>query len=826
MNFFLIYFVLLYHLMLNDYLMKRLLFLLLGVGCWVLVNAHPTPNTQHPTLHIRHFGESDGFSTTIVQHAIQDSLGYIWLATWDGLRRYDGYRFRTYKTQPGDNCPLETNRISYIEEDAQHNIVCWSNDKFYLFNRKTERFEPYPGRHTINAYKAKEETRRMIRGLPDYENIETNILMEDRQHGIWIYTHRGLERIAPGNRVVSAEKRLNADEEVVSALLTDRQGRLWMADKQGYVSVSDQNGRVSWLDSDGRLQQQQVRFGYAAYHLFEDSRGWIWIGVKPGGLFRLRPEGDHYQTDHYQTEPGNAYSLNCDAVYYIGEDTRHRLIIATFGGGLNIAETGTDGRVRFIHKGNRLKHFPKTGLRSRCVWLMKDGTMLLGTNDGLYTANLNERYEEMHFYINRRQPDKAWSLSNNYVMEILQTRGGDVFVATSGGGTERLLSRQLLSDTLRFQHYSVSQGISSDMNQTLSEDREGRVWIVSAGSVSLLDPRTGVATNYWHLLSSVGEVFTEAAPALLPDGSMALGTTQGVLMLGKEQMTKSGYVPRIVFDCEREVNLTAEERDFSIRFAALDYNKTEEIVYAYKMEGIDSEWRYTRAHELNYVQLAPGTYVLHVKSTNGDGVWVDNEETVVLHRAAHFNETPYAWMLYGLLLAVVIAAVGATVYYIRKLKRELQGLEVSSREQIEALGLQLKEMLPGNDSVKEIHEEADSQLSSEDRLFAQKLKEFVWNNIDNADLTVIDLARAMNVSRTVLFVRMRHIFDSSPNNYILNTRINYARQLLKESDVRVSEVAFKSGFSDPKYFSRCFKKLVGMLPKEYAESLKSSERRG
>jgi len=54
------------------------------------------------------------------------------------------------------------------------------------------------------------------------------------------------------------------------------------------------------------------------------------------------------------------------------------------------------------------------------------------------------------------------------------------------------------------------------MNQTISEDHEGRVWIGSAGSVSLLDPRTGVATNYWHLLSSVGEVFTEAAPALLP----------------------------------------------------------------------------------------------------------------------------------------------------------------------------------------------------------------------------------------------------------------------------------------------------------------------
>ena len=45
------------------------------------------------TLRIQHFGENEGFSATFVQHMIQDSRGYIWLATWDGLRRYDGYRF-------------------------------------------------------------------------------------------------------------------------------------------------------------------------------------------------------------------------------------------------------------------------------------------------------------------------------------------------------------------------------------------------------------------------------------------------------------------------------------------------------------------------------------------------------------------------------------------------------------------------------------------------------------------------------------------------------------------------------------------------------------
>lgn len=489
---------------------------------------------------------------------------------------------------------------------------------------------------------------------------------------------------------------------------------------------------------------------------------------------------------------------------------------------MNIGIQQTDGSMRFVHCGNQLKIYPKDGLLSRCVWLLSDGTAWLGTNDGPYTVSLNEPYEKMHFYVNRRQPDRASSLSNNYVMEILQTRKGEFFLATSGGGTEKILSRKLLSDTIRFQHYSVSEGIASDMNQTLAEDRDGSLWIVSAGSLSLLNTSTGVATNYWRLLSDAGEVFTEATPALLSDSSMVLGTTQGTLTLHPQQMAKSRFVPKIVFDCEKEIRLSPDERDINIRFAALDYNKNEEIVYAYRMEGIDQKWRYTRNNEINYASLAPGTYTLHVKSTNGDGVWVDNEETIVLHRAAHFNETPWAWMLYGLLTALLIFIVGATVKYIRMLQRELKDTRLTSKEQIELLGAQLKQLLPITEDVKEIHEE-DGQLSHEDRQFANRLKDFVTKNIDNASLSVMDMAQAMNVSRTVLFVRMKHIFDSSPNNYLLNTRINYAKRLLSESSTRVSDVAYRCGFSDPKYFSRCFKKLTGMLPKEYVESIKKDD---
>ena len=111
--------------------------------------------------------------------------------------------------------------------------------------------------------------------------------------------------------------------------------------------------------------------------------------------------------------------------------------------------------------------------------------------------------------------------------------------------------------------------------------------------------------------------------------------------------------------------------------------------------------------------------------------------------------------------------------------------------------------------------EENEELNNEDRQFAYKLKTFVEQNMSNSELSVLDIAQAMNISRTKLFARTKQIFDSSPNNYVLNSRINYAKRLLLEPESRVSEVAFKCGFSDPKYFSKCFKTATGKTPSEY-----------
>ena len=171
-------------------------------------------------------------------------------------------------------------------------------------------------------------------------------------------------------------------------------------------------------------------------------------------------------------------------------------------------------------------------------------------------------------------------------------------------------------------------------------------------------------------------------------------------------------------------------------------------------------------------------------------------------------------MLYGLLLTLLLIGAIYTIRYIRRLQNEIRDVRLSSNEKIALLGERIKELLPGKETVEEIHEKKQ-QLSEEDRIFAQRLKALITKNIGNSELSVKDIAQEMGMSRTVLYARMKSIFNSSPNNLVLNMRIDYAKTLLSKPGTHIADVAYNCGFSDPKYFSRCFKKLTGKRPTEY-----------
>lgn len=778
-------------------------------------------------VRITRFDERDGFTESYVTGVIQDSEGFVWVSSWNGLSRYDGYKFVTFKGHPGDGCPLEINRINGIAELRNHDIVCKSDKRYYVFKRSTKSFEKIDGKRysrLIRLFHLAPDVKARIMSLPEYRNIEVKFLCQDRQGGVWIQSNRGLERVWFVRKPILTEKYGTEGEESVRGLFCDSRGRVWIADKNGVVRVIPRMERgkpllgqtTLFLSPSGKLSSAPVSFGSNVYSFCEDTNGDLWLGSKPGGLFRLRPAGDGFAVSHFAHDASDKWSLSDNSVYDIVRNPAGGLFIATFNGGLNIMRQERDGAVRFVNANNMLRRFPREAMQCRSMLMASDGTLLVGTVGGLVTCRPENDARRMRFHLNRRNPSASWTLSSNYIMGMLRMRDGTVLVATSGGGIDRILSHDLLTDTIHFDHFSHDEGLSSDMVLALQEDPSGRVWVVSEASLSRIDLRRRESVNFMRGFFSGLFAFTEIQPVCLPDGLIVIGTTQGTLSFNTLDISKSSFTPNIVFSCGGKLDIDAGKKDFSVTFAALDYNKNEDIVYAYKLEGIDNEWHYTTANELHYVGLQPGDYRLRVKSTNGDGVWTNNEKVVDIHRKAALTETPYFWMVLGLLATVVMLTIYKVVVYIRKLQDEIKDIRLTSNEKIAILGDRVRELLSISEPVEKAETETGNpQLTKADREFAEKVEAFVSENIANPDLAVKDMAEALFVSRTVLYARIKKIFNCSPNNLVLNMRIDKAKQLLDEGDALVAEVAYGCGFSDPKYFSRCFKKLTGKNPTEW-----------
>lgn len=778
-----------------------------------------SPPSEHGTYIINHFTEEEGFSQSLVMNIIQDSTGYIWLASWEGLIRYDGYRFKTYKARPGDQCPLKTNRIDDLWETSKGEILCKSNGEFFLFSPQTEKFTCTDGKEIspASSFHADKETETWIKSLPEYCDINTRILQIDRQGGIWIASSRGLDRLIPTRKPKAPIMLGTQREEVIRALYEDQQHRLWIADKHGYVRIlqpQQTNQPPLYLSPTGQLSLVPIAFGHNVYTILEDSKNDIWLGCKPGGIYRLHPvNGKEFQLSHFTHQPTDRYSLSNENVYSIVEDNQGQLWIGTYGGGINLMHTHNDGTIRFIHTWNHLKNYPPTAQLVYSLYAHSKGILFIGTNNGLYSCKSTdtEFFEALSFQSFQREPGEQ-SLSNNWITDMIPDKQEDLFIATYGGGINHLTIDK--DGNPSFTNYTTEDGLVSDVIIALSRDKEDHIWCASEAALSRFNPHTQTFTNYMQGFFAEGFSFVESGLTTLRNNALIAATTQGILTLHPKEIEKSHFVPHIAFDCPETIHLSPEERTLTLSFAALDYNKYEMLQYAYRLEG-SQEWNYTTENRIHLSNIPAGTSTLHLRSTNGDGVWVDNERTITIHRTPYFNERPIAWMLYGGLLLLAIGLECKTIRYIRHLKKELNNIRLTTGETIEYLTTRLQESLSIKETTK-VAPSAPTELpETNDEQFCKRVETFISQHMNNADLDIEDFAREIGVSRSVLYLQMKRLFGCTPNNYLCEVRMKRAKYLMDNGHTNISDIAYHCGYSDPKYFSRCFKKIVGQTPSEY-----------
>ena len=111
---------------------------------------------------------------------------------------------------------------------------------------------------------------------------------------------------------------------------------------------------------------------------------------------------------------------------------------------------------------------------------------------------------------------------------------------------------------------------------------------------------------------------------------------------------------------------------------------------------------------------------------------------------------------------------------------------------------------------------SEIQITSLDEQFISGVIAAIEKNIANSELTVLDLSRELGVSRAQFFRKVQELTGKAPLELIRSIRLQHAAQLLEKSQLSVSEVAYRVGFNNPKYFARHFKEQYHVLPSAYA----------
>ena len=583
-----------------------------------------------------------------------DSRQRAWVFTSeDGVVLLDLKSGETHWMNAEADSPL-TQTLSeqpFVHEDRHHTVwVVPQGGTFAYFDEERQQLCPY-------VIKAKNLLQQSVSSIVKY--------CVDKQQNLWFTGSKDVCQLSFRYNHFKVNSVMSNDE--VRSLLTDRDGRTWAGTRDGFLVVFDaDHRRLGFLNRSGKITQQRVHFSEKLYALYQDIEGRLWIGTKGEGLFMLSPDG---KFTHYHHDAKDNWSLSSNDVYDVVNDNQGRLWVATFGGGVNLMDFSGE-QLRFIHSGNELKGYPINDYsRVRRIAFDKNDVMWISTNSGLLTCSQKFSHpSQLRFFHSSHVFRDTKSLLSSDVLQTLIGRDGKVYVVTLGGGVQQLLSTQPLADNLRFSRLLHHR--SSDLVLSLAEDRLGRIWMVGESTIDRYDPKTQNTVRFIPYLFGDDIELSEAMPRYdATKDELTLAARGHLIRFSPEKLKHSNYQPNIVFtgvryqgDRELQPLLRADElevasdcRNLTIFFSAIDYEDRYQLKYAYKIEGIDKDWNYVYdGHGASFNRLPSGHHRLLVKSTNSDGVWMDNVATLDIYAHPTFGETPWVWVLYLLILVAIV----------------------------------------------------------------------------------------------------------------------------------------------------------------------------
>ncbi len=469
------------------------------------------------SMRFERFGTDEGLSENTVLTILQDSQGFMWFGTQEGLNKFDGYVFTVYQADPVNADSLTDDYITVLLEAGDGAI--WVGTYYGGLNR----FDQNKNSFTHFTPDALDPG-----SLPD---DRVNALYEDSNGRIWVGTRGGLSRFNPNSQDFDHFQHDSADEasissNVVQVIFQDRDQNIWVGTPHGLnlfeestgsfkrfltdfetgienvVSICNGEGNNIWLGTNGGLVNFNTKnFTYNVFlHVegnpkslgsnqinivYRDPSGNLWVGFKDDGISLVSDwEGKQGQIISFSNQPSDENSLSNDDVRTIFQDRSGVMWFGTFGGGVNRANPATRAFGRLKHNPEDLNTIASDQIVSLAFDPVRKSLWIGTLNAGLDQMNL-ETGEFTHF---RHIPGDDTSLNGDNVNLLYVSIRGDLYVGTQGG-----FLQTYDEDLLGFVPAKSMPDTVEDVRTTtaITEDSNGVLWLSQEyGELVRIDPES------------------------------------------------------------------------------------------------------------------------------------------------------------------------------------------------------------------------------------------------------------------------------------------------------------------------------------------------
>ncbi|MCR5360484.1 MAG: helix-turn-helix domain-containing protein [Bacteroidales bacterium] len=789
--------------------------------------------------------QMDKLPVCSVHCIFQDSEGYIWYGTVDGLCRDDGYDVQIIRNDFLNPRPMGSNLILSIGESADGGIVFTTPAGAYRLDKADCHIAAIPN-DSVPRY----ATRTVSAGGRTWSTADVpgayQLIADRSGHRIWAVTGddiRAYDVMADGtlHSIDLAEQLAGytAERKMLSRMTLTADGDIWIA---GYDRASmivsfetPRHTRHEIPAIDRRFSRRTV-----VVTLAREADSLVWFSQDRVGLC-LYDERSGRLTTH----------SDCPTTSRARLGTVHELIPSAVRPHQIWALTDAEFVYGIEHDGMqmRLTHTIVLPDRHRPKTLFEDhsGRLWIGTYRGLFMFDADA--DSLHAVA----PDLG------HVTSLTQTADGRIWAAVSGRGVAKIdgdtvadvlpLDNDLLSiantsdgrlwigtgtgelltmgSDGTFASRSAASGMNGDMVEKIVADSYNHLWILTNRRLTEYDPTTDnyrvVNANAANSSLSLARFMPRALSIDAPSGTIMAGGFDGFLTFAPslqiEGMARN-VAARITdvkvagrslpFDIGRPLDapLPPDAHDIEIHFSTLDHLHAAIERYAYRID--DGDWVAlpTGVNRVTFQTLGKGAHRMQLRATDENGLWSSRVTDFTVVRQPHWWETTAAGIVFGLLAASTIALM--LRYAIQRIRRDEKELWGDSAEL-----LAMRRYVDGATSDAAADAIPFAQI---DRMLTDKAADIIRRHLGEADFSIVALAAEMNMSRSTLVRKIKVITGKTPLQFVRDVKMQAACQMLQNHTATIADVAQKLGYTDRDHFSRIFREAIGQSPSEWQQA--------